>query len=339
MKPTFPKDAFPRLDRARHRPFFEGWYYKVVDAEGRQSLAVIPGAHLAKKQQERDYSFVQVFDGASGEVIHQHYPREAFRADPASDPFQFSIGPSVFSGNQLKLSLATDSATVRGSMDFDHFHSWPTGFLSPGAMGWFRWLPGLPCYQAVLSLRHKVQGKLWVNEQVRDFDLGTGYLEKSWGRSFPKAWLWMQCHHFQSSEASLFLAVATVPILGNNTIPGVTAALLTGEQFYRFGSYKATRIAHLDIQEDRVSLVLRGFNRILEIQSRFAPQRQGESSPVLAPEARGLQPRIYEVLQASVEVKLTVRGVVRFHETGEPAALDLVNHELLLSQEKSCDSS
>ena len=42
-------------------PFFEGWYYKIVDATEEQRFAIIPGVFLSDDP-DRHHAFVQVLD-------------------------------------------------------------------------------------------------------------------------------------------------------------------------------------------------------------------------------------------------------------------------------------
>ena len=48
-------------------------------------------------------------------------------------------------------------------------------------------------------------GQLTLNNSKLNFDGGKGYIEKDWGRNFPKNWIWAQSNHFQESELSLSL--------------------------------------------------------------------------------------------------------------------------------------
>jgi hypothetical protein len=54
-------------------PFFEGWYYKVVDRMEQHRFAFIPGIFLhAEKDQQ--HAFVQVLDGSTGiSTYHRVY--------------------------------------------------------------------------------------------------------------------------------------------------------------------------------------------------------------------------------------------------------------------------
>ncbi|QII81181.1 hypothetical protein G7057_00970 [Jeotgalibaca arthritidis] len=40
---------------------------------------------------------------------------------------------------------------------------------------------------------------------------GKGYIEKDWGRSFPKNYIWIQSNHFNDNQRSLFFSYAHIP--------------------------------------------------------------------------------------------------------------------------------
>ena len=53
-------------------PFFEGWYFKLVTADGSRRYAVIPGI-FQHQEGARTHAFVQVLDGLkAGERIVVH---------------------------------------------------------------------------------------------------------------------------------------------------------------------------------------------------------------------------------------------------------------------------
>jgi hypothetical protein len=83
----------------RKRPFFEGWYYKMIDAAGEQKWAVIPGVFLS----DDPHAFIQVLDGNSQTALYHRYPLEAFWA--ADDRFEVRIEESRFTANEMGGSI------------------------------------------------------------------------------------------------------------------------------------------------------------------------------------------------------------------------------------------
>ena len=75
---------------------------------------------------------------------------------------------------------------IKGALDFRGITPWPVTPLSPGAMGWYAFVPGMECYHGVVSFGHSIEGKLELDGETVDYTGGKGYTEKDWGRSFSK---------------------------------------------------------------------------------------------------------------------------------------------------------
>lgn len=68
--------------QGRRPPFFEGWYFKLVDPTQTHRLSIIPGIYRAPEP-VKTHAFVQLLDGANGRSAHRQYRSEEF-ACPAS---------------------------------------------------------------------------------------------------------------------------------------------------------------------------------------------------------------------------------------------------------------
>lgn len=297
-------------------PFFEGWYYKLVDAGRRHRLAVIPGIFL--DQAGRDsHSFVQVLDGNTATARFYRFPAEDFRAAPSR--FGVHVGANHFSLEGLSLDLSGPEGTLRGSVSLEGLTPWPVSLTSPGAMGWYAWLPFMETYHGILSLDHDLAGTLELDGRPIGFDGGRGYLEKDWGRSFPSAWVWMQTNHFREPGVSLTASVALIPRVGR-TFRGFIVGLLHRGRLHRFTTYRGSRIERLDVSDNGVELVLRGGGLRLEIMARG-----GRVALLHGPSEHDFRPRVEESLDATVDVRLTeaVGGRELFRGTGEVAGLEV----------------
>ena len=78
-------------------------------------------------------------------------------------------------------------------------------------MGWYAYVPTMECFHGILSMNHTLTGQLTLNNSKLNFDGGKGYIEKDWGRNFPKNWIWAQSNHFLDSELSVSISLATLP--------------------------------------------------------------------------------------------------------------------------------
>ena len=94
-------------------PFFEGWYFKLVDPRRAHRLAIIPGIFLDPAGRD-SHSFVQVLDGATSSARFYRYAPEEFHADP--DRFDVRVGPNRFSLEGLRLDLDGPEGSLAGAI-------------------------------------------------------------------------------------------------------------------------------------------------------------------------------------------------------------------------------
>jgi hypothetical protein len=300
-------------------PFFEGWYYKLVEASEQARYAVIPGIFLSEDPVEH-HAFVQILDGRTGQVTyHRFQPEEFWSADR---DFDLRIGPNRFSSDSLSLDLRSPELIVSGELHFSDLTPWPVTLTSPGIMGWYSWMPFMECYHGIVSLDHSIQGVLRLNDREVDFADGRGYIEKDWGRSFPAAWIWFQSNHFEELGTSLTASVAIIPWV-KRSFPGFIVGLWHDSVLYRFATYTGARIEQLDITDEQVVWAIR--DRRLRLEMRAVRSAGGL---LRAPTPVDMGRRIAETLSAEVEVALYKLGgsasQLLFRGTGRHAGLEAV---------------
>jgi tocopherol cyclase len=300
-------------------PFFEGWYYKLVDSTGQHRYAIIPGIFLSNDP-EQHHAFVQVLDGATGGSTYHRYPAGEFWA--AEGELELRIGPNRFTADSLALDIDAPDRMARGQLRFEGLTPWPVRIVSPGIMGWYAWVPFMETYHGVVSLDHEIRGALTVDGQTVDWTGGRGYIEKDWGRSFPAAWIWFQTNHFDRAGTSLTASVAIIPWL-RGAFPGFIVGLWHEEVLYRFATYTGARIEKLDIAGDSVTWVIRDRHHRLEMRAIRA-----EGGLIQAPTTADMGRRIAETLSARVEAALYAldrgRPRILFQGTGHCAGLEAV---------------
>ncbi len=311
----------PERYHGRHitAPFFEGWYYKLVDKTGQRRYAIIAG--VAQTGDENEHAFVQVLDGATGASVYHRYPLQDFWAAP--DAFYVTVGPNHFSAAHLKVDLPDETLALRGDLTFCDLTPWPVSVASPGMMGWYGWVPGMECYHHVVSLDHSIHGALEINGERVDFSQGRGYIEKDWGHSQPEAWIWLQSNHFETPETSLSVSVALIPPVAGlgKTFRGFLAGLLHQGTLYRFATYTGAVIERLEVNGTTVTLTMRDQLYRLHLVAHAAA-----GAELRSPRRAVMERRIHETVKASVDVTLTtlVGGAVIFSETGQHAGLEIV---------------
>ena len=177
----------------RKRSYFEGWYFKIVDPTEGYALAFIPGISIGKDG--KSHAFIQTMDGKKCATTYERFDASDFQAHKKH--FHLQIADNQFSTNKIKINLPN----IKGELSFENIATWPKVLGAPGIMGWFSFAPFMECYHGVVSLDHSVKGSLTVNGEEIDFTNGRGYIEKDWGFSFPKGYIWMQTNHFEAAKA------------------------------------------------------------------------------------------------------------------------------------------
>jgi hypothetical protein len=298
-------------------PFFEGWYFKVINQSEDQRFAIIPGVFLG----ENGHAFIQVLNGITGQTAYHTFPLSEFQA--SSTRLDIRIGPNVFNERQISLELNRGSGPldrIWGQIQLGELNPWPVRTLAPGIMGWYAWVPFMECYHGVVSLDHSIQGALEIAGQSIDFEHGRGYIEKDWGKSFPDAWVWLQTNHFDRPGTSLTASIATIPWLGSAFV-GFIIGLWHNKKLYRLATYTGAKVEAMDIQEDVVNWVVRDRRYRLEMHARRV-----EGGLLKGPSRLEMDKRVVETLNASVFTRLSsLDGSLIFEGEGRHAGLEVHN--------------
>jgi len=304
----------------RRRRFFEGWYYKSVSADESATLAVIPGISFPDDAAAA-HAFVMVAEPGADKPRYFRFPVSAFSASRRR--FDVRIGPNRFAGDGLELDLADDRGRIRGRLDFTGVRPWPVRPLSPGAMGWYAFVPTMECYHGVLSFDHDIRGTIEMDGSARDFGGGRGYLEKDWGVSMPASWIWIQTNHFDGERASLFASIARIPWRGRS-VTGFLFGFLFRGRVHRLATYTGARITALEVGPGTIRVAVEGRRARLEIE---ADRSEGVELP--APSFGDMTSKVRETLRSRVRVRWTAGGPGKrdeaaFSGTGRNAGLELV---------------
>jgi tocopherol cyclase len=305
----------------RRGPFFEGWYFKCIDATTAHKWAIIPGVFLGKDP----HAFIQVLDGSGVRAWYHRYPLEAFWAAPAS--FAVHVGASRFSDRMIELRIDKPEQSIHGRLTFAQPRPWPVTLRSPGIMGWYAWVPTMECYHGVLSFDHAIQGALEIDGETAVFDDGRGYIEKDWGHSFPSAWIWMQTNHFAQPGTSLTASIAMIPWQFTR-FRGFIVGLWHEARLYRFATYTGAETVELAVTDQEVRWVLRGKITGAAHELRLRAVR-AEAGVLAGPSTVDMGKRVAESLTGVVHVELVQRegGGERliFAGAGRHAGLEVTN--------------
>ncbi|MDF1865955.1 MAG: tocopherol cyclase family protein [Saprospiraceae bacterium] len=295
----------------KSKRYFEGWYYKVINADESKAFAFIPG--IAMDENGNQQAFIQVLDGKKLTAEYHKFDAQEFK--PSSGEFKLQLSYNAFSGKNIQLDLPS----VKGQLAFKNQVPWPNSWYSPGIMGPFSFIPFMECYHGILSMDHTIEGKLNINNETIDFTDGRGYMEKDWGRSFPSGYIWMQTNHFENSGISVKASVAKIPWMGSSFV-GFIAGVWLQDRLIQFTTYNFSQLRKSFADQNKVELVMENSHHRLEI---FAHR---EASTTLASPILGfMDGRIEESMTAKIEVKLWDKKnkTILLQDTGRNAGLEV----------------
>ncbi len=301
--------------------YFEGWYFKIVTGDESLAMALIPG--ISMDDEGRSHAFIQMIDGSRGETFYDRFAPDEFTPNP--DVFELNIGDNYFSGEKLVVDLPC----IQGEVEFKEAVKWPVKILSPGVMGWYSFVPMMQCYHGVVSMHHRLDGYLEYNHKGFNFQNGLGYIEKDWGSSFPKCWIWMQSNHFDQLDrkVSFMASLAHIPWLGRYFV-GFLSAIYLDDELIQFTTYNNARMTS-SLDESHVYLTFRRRDYRLEIIAT-----KGSTGALISPIKGGMTGKVSESLTASIEVRLYRGGALIYEGTGRNAGLEVAGDvEILLTDQ------
>lgn len=82
----------------KNKNYFEGWYFKLVDASQKNVFALIPGVFLTHRSDD-SYGFIQILEGRMYFSTYHRYPISDFEA--SSKELHIRIGPNIFRSDIL----------------------------------------------------------------------------------------------------------------------------------------------------------------------------------------------------------------------------------------------
>jgi tocopherol cyclase len=250
--------------------FFEGWFFKLVDKSRQHIYAVIPGIFSGSKSEE-SHAFIQILDGKTHASSYHRYPLDQFKA--ARDRLRIQIESNHFSDKEISLSIESKKRIIQGTVYLGDLQPWPIKFFTPGVMGWYAFVPFMECFHGILSLDHPLSGQLQTDTGMISFDGGRGYIEKDWGKSFPEAYIWMQCNHFNRTDSSLSVSIAKIPWL-TGAFRGFIIGLWWDGRLYPFTTYNGARLNRVSVTEKKIGFDVEKDRYLLRVSAEKSNQGQ-----------------------------------------------------------------
>jgi tocopherol cyclase len=228
------------------------------------------------------------------------------------------VGSGRFSARGISLGLEGEGSPIRAELSYGELGRPPLRLLSPGVMGPFSFLPFMQCRHGLVSLSHDVDGMLEVEGRKIDMGGGRGYIEKDWGGSMPRSWIWMQSNDFPARGDSVMLSIADIPWLGGSFTGFLFSASLGG-RYIREATYTGARVEDCVISDGEVALsIARGGQRI-DLRAL-----RSSGGPLRAPVDGLLTRRIVETGDAVLKLRWTRGGELLFEGEAPGAGLELV---------------
>lgn len=208
--------------------FFEGWYFKHQKNEN--TIAFIPGINIDSDGNKS--AFIQVITNTNSYNIKYLYSDFEY----SKDELEIRIGKNIFSKEGIEINIKDKDLSILGKIKYDKLTP-----IEYDIMGPFRSMPFMECNHGIISLYHKISGNIKFNNKDIDLKNGVGYIEKDWGSSFPKEYLWIQCNYFKNHECSIMVSIADIPFMGMNFRGCICSVYYEGEE-YRLATYNGVKI-------------------------------------------------------------------------------------------------
>ena len=296
-------------------PFFEGWYHKMSTNDG-QSIVVIPGIYRSGYS-DFETAFLMIYNGEDAKVDYITYPTNEFICH--KNKYELQLGENFFSLNKIKLNIETDSLIVKGHIQNLNIKPWPVSIREPGCMGWYAYVPTMECFHGILSMNHSLKGKIKINSKSYSFNNGKGYIEKDWGRNFPKNWIWAQSNHFEDPGLSLSASLATIP-WRRTEFSGFIVGVQVNDQIYRFTPYRKS-IVKL-VKYDGQEFIWHLKDRDYELQIKV--HKGNKTGLLYAPDKYNMKAKVPEYLDAKINFKLIKNNKIISQGKSSRAALEIM---------------
>ena len=275
------------------RNYFCGWYFRCQSDQ--QTLALIPSVHRTK--------------GCQSCAIQLITDAQSFHVPFSCTEFQKHDNQIILAGNRfgkmgITLDIHTPALHAFGSVLFGTFTP-----IQYDIMGPFRYVPFMQCRHSVYSMRHSVNGTIFINETPYGFRDAIGYVEGDRGYSFPCKYVWTQCSF---PDGALMLSIADIPF-GCYHFTGVIGIVLLHGKEYRLATYLGAKAVKLYSDE----IIVRQGNFILTVK----PQGQA-GHPLRAPVGGAMVRTIHEHPSCRVSYHFEENGATLLEQDAPNAAFE-----------------
>lgn len=295
----------------KNAKYFEGWYFKNVNKE--KGISFIPGINIDNKEKK---AFIQVITKNSSYFVDYDIRDFEF----CENPFYIKIKNNFFSKENIVINIRDEkqNLNIYGKIKYSNHKNIHKTLLSPNIMGPFSYIPLMECNHAILSMKSDVNGLIDINNTKINFNNGYGYIEKDWGCSFPKAYIWCQGNNFQKADASFMLSIADIPFTIFN-FRGIICVLKLDSEEFKFTTYNNTKILKYDISENTLNIILKKADYYLEIHANYKTGNR-----LLAPVNGKMEKDILESISLPIDVTLRKKDRIIFSDRSSNCGMEVV---------------
>jgi len=295
----------------KKKNYFEGWYFKNTNIQ--KGISFIPGININDTGAK---AFIQIITNNKSYFVNYDINDFKFNASP----FWIRIGNNRFSKESININIEDKSQELKiyGNIRFSNFKNISTNIFTPNIMGPFSYIPFMECNHAIISMQNTINGFTNINGETIQFSNDEGYIEKDWGCSFPKAYIWCQGNNFQRSKASFMFSIADIPFK-LFTFKGIICALLVDNKEFKFTTYNNAKLVEYDIRENSFNITFKRKQYLLNIKSK-----DNKGIKLVAPVKGKMTKNIFESISASVTVTLKKKKEVIFSDTSIMCGLEIV---------------
>lgn len=291
--------------------YFEGWYFK--NTVNKYGISFIPGININSNEKK---AFIQIITNDSSYFVNYNIDDFEFN----SNPFYIKVNDNFFSKDRIHINIkdSTQNLKISGNIEYSNNKNINTNFFSPNIMGPFSYIPFMECNHAILSMKNTCNGIVNINNNSIIFDNGIGYIEKDWGNSFPKSYIWCQGNNFKTPNVSFMLSIADIPFKAFH-FRGFICDLIMNNKEFKFTTYNNSKIIKYDISNNNINITVKKGKYYLDIVSNYS-----DSFRLSAPVKGKMVKDIFESISSKITLTLKVNNRTIFSDTSTNCGLEIV---------------
>lgn len=295
----------------KKKNYFEGWYFKNTNLK--EGISFIPGINICDGRKK---AFIQIITNNKSYFVSHDIKDFKFNYSP----FNIRIGNNSFSKEDINIDIQDKSQNLKiyGNIKYSKSKNINANIFAPNIMGPFSYIPFMECNHAIISMQSNINGYININDKIINFNNNKGYIEKDWGCSFPKSYIWCQGNNFQKNNVSFMFSIADIPFK-LFTFKGIICVLLINNEEFKFTTYNNAKLIECDIKKDSFNITFKRNLYTLNIKSKY-----NKGLKLSAPVKGKMAKDIFESISASVTVTLKKKKEIIFCDTSNMCGLEIV---------------